>query len=198
MAEGDVYRMRCVWKRSANGAAAVNDFYFEQFDPTIIDTPAADLFQAFQLTCQAAYEALVSSLLSTVEIQFGRAPDFLTEEVFTTPFFVGQLSGDPLPGFSCGILSRYSEDLTRRGRGRLYIPAATEAVNSNGAPTAGYFNDLQDFGDSMMPYIGDGVTTSRWGACVWSVADQESKRVVSFRARSIWGVQRDRRNLFLA
>jgi hypothetical protein len=164
----------------------------------VFDTPGEDLWEAFRNAADTLYEALVSSLLSTTEIVFGVAPDFATQEILSTPYLTGAATGDPMPAFTAGILSRRTALLTRRGRGRLYLPPSAESFNSQGIPSGSYTNGLQALGDALVPTIGDGITTSVWTPMLWSESDQVAREITSFQARSIWGVQRDRRRLYEA
>lgn len=197
MAIGDTYRMRVVWRKTASGTAAINDFYFRQEAALILDTIGKDMWDAFIFSCESTYEALISSVLSTIEVQFGKEPTFETEEVVVTPYLQGAVTGDAMPGQICGVLSRRTATLSRRGRGRLYIPSTGESMNAGGLPSSTYTNALQAFGDSMLPEIGDGITSGPYTPMLWSVADQEAREITSFQARSLWGIQRDRFRLMV-
>jgi hypothetical protein len=196
MALDDVYRIRFVWRNESDKPAAINDLYFRQDSVLILDTPGEDLWQAFQTSCQAAYTALVTNRLAIFQVFFGKAPVFETEFTVDEVVASGDLTGDAMPTVTCGLLSRYTATLSKRGRGRIFLPCANEANNGDGRPVSGYITALRDFGASMMPSIGDGIVTAGWTPMMWSPEDQVSREVTQWIARGYWGVQRDRRGLF--
>jgi len=198
MAVHDIYRMRIVLRRSAVHPACINNFYFEQLDALILDTPPQDLYQAWAASFEAAYCALFTSFIAITQYQFAKAPLFLTEEVFDFTGVPGTLTGDPLPPRTSICLSNRTADFSRRGRGRVYLPPASESTNTNGSPVNTYVESVRDFGDSLLPFIGDGVTTSRWSPNMWSEADQLAKEIVSFFVTPQWTSQRDRDGILSA
>lgn len=196
MASGDCYRIRFVWRNESDKPAAINDFYFKQVGTLIFDTPGEDLWQAFQSDSLAAYLALVTNRLAIFQVLVGKEPDFITEFTVDEVVDSGDLTGDAMPTITGGILSRYTATLSRRGRGRIYLPCANEANNGDGRPVSGYLTAMRDFGATMLPAIGDGIVTAEWTPQVWSEADQTARAITQWVARGYWGLQRDRRGLF--
>ena len=198
MAEGDTYRLRIVLRRSAVHPACINNLYYRQEDPLILDTAGQDLVDAFQNDCETAYCDVFTSFIAIVQYQVAMAPLFLTEYIRDLPGTPGNMSGDPLPPRTSLCLSWRTADVSRRGRGRIYLPPASESANSAGAPLSGYMTSIDDLGSTLGPTIGDGITTSLWRQMIWSDADQEAKEVTSYFSTPAWRSQRDRDGILSA
>lgn len=198
MAVNDTYRLRIVLRRSAVHPACINNFYFRQEEGLVFDTPGEDLVEAWQNDVEAAYTAVFTNYIAITQYQVAQAPLFLTEHIADFVGIGGLMSGDPLPPRNSLCLSNRTADISRRGRGRVYLPPANEAVNQFGAPTSAYAGDVLALGNLMLPTIGDGVTTSTWKPMMWSEADQLAKEIVSFFVVPRWTSQRDRDGILSA
>lgn len=197
MAVGDTYRLTCVWHREGREDVAVNNFYFRQDSLTILDTPEEDLVEAFKLNVQAAYIGCVTNFLVLFKYAVAKAPDFLTShEDFITPVAGGR-SGDPLPPRTSGLLSLRTGDLTRRGRGRVYLPPASEADSTNGFVATAYFNLMVELAhDLTVDMPAESIVVASWQPMMWSKADAEAKEVTSILIRDRWKSQRDRDGIY--
>jgi len=197
MAVGEFYKLTAIWRQATDAPAAVNEFLFEQLDALIFDTAGEDLVDAFRSTCEVAYLACVTGSIALVEYKVAKAPLFLTEYIDDAVEIAGSLTGDPLPARIAGLINKRSADLSRRGRGRTFLPPANEAANTAGAPTVGYVATMQAFADAMMidmPALS--ITNSGWRPALWSEADQVAKAVTQMTAKGRWSSQADRENLF--
>lgn len=198
MAVGDVYRLRCVWKRTEIGSAAINDFHFEALEPTILDTQEEDLWQAFQDDLLTGYRGLVTQALNLVQVVIGVGPTFATTAIFDLTSFPGLVSGEALPSVLGGIIARYTDLTSRRGRGRIYLPPASENDNTaTGQPTGAYVTQMRNWATLLTAEIGDSLTTAAYRPVLWSEANQAALPITRVFARPYWAVQRDRRPLLL-
>lgn len=198
MAVGDTYRLRVVLRRSFVHPACINSFYFKQGDILIADTPGEDLVQAWQNDAETAYRNCFTNFIAITQYQVAKAPLFETEYTVDFSGIAGNLTGDPLPPRTSYTLSWRTAVLTRRGRGRVYLPPASEADNSSAAPTSGYRTTVSNFGDILVAGIGDGVTTAPWTLMTWSPADQVAREVLSHFSVGGWASQRDRDGILSA
>jgi len=198
VALNDVYRLWIVLRRSAVHPACINNFYFRQDSVLIFDTPGEDLVQAWIATAEPAYIDLFTSFIAITQYQAAKAPLFLTEHIADFVGTAGTLTGDPLPPRTSICLSNRTIDLSRRGRGRVYLPPASESTNTDGHPASAYVTSVFDFGDLLLSGIGDEITTALWTPMMWSEADQEAKQITSFFVTPAWRSQRDRDGILSA
>lgn len=198
MAIGDVYRLRVVLRRSFVHPACINNFYFKAETITIFDTQEEDLVQAWQLSAETAYRNCFTNFIAITQYQVAKAPDFNTAFVLDLAGTPGNLTGDALPPRTSFVLSWRTAVLSKRGRGRVYLPPASEADNSSGAPTAGYRTTVSNFGDLLIGGIGDALTTAQYTLMMWSPADQVAREVTSHFSVGGWGSQRDRDGILSA
>lgn len=198
MAIGDTYRLTVVTGREDLPVTCVNHFYFQQANALIFDTPGQDLVAAWQNYCESTYRALFTNFLVMRRYSVGKAPSFETEHEFTfTTTVAGIGTGEPLPPRTSGLLSLRTPTLSKRGRGRNYLPPATEADNGNGKPTAAYITKMNNLGIAIMedmPSIN--VLFAIWVPQMWSKADQVARPVSQIIARTSWASQRDRSGLY--
>lgn len=202
MAAGQAYRLSIVVKSDSSPFVAINQPVFVQ-GPTglIADTPEEDLVGAFRTECEASYLACITSALRLVKYQVGVAPDFATtfelDLGITGP--VGTQGSDPLPPRTASVLSFRSATPGRRGRGRMYLPPASELSSSTGAPTANHITAMNALAVDMQDAMAL-VTASHieWFWNIWSGLDATARLVSGFTSRGVWGSQRDRTRLFAA
>lgn len=197
MSVDDVYRLSVEWSNTPGFPTAVNLFYFKQIDALVLDTPGEDLVEAFRTECEATYRELVTNALALRKYAVAKAPLFLTEHVLEGLGEGGLATGDAMPPNTGGLLSIKTATLTRRGRGRVFIPPASETYNSGGRPTALMRGNITAFGSFMMVEMNTTTLAhSAWEMQMWSKADQVARPVVSAFSSAIWGSQRDRRYLY--
>jgi len=197
MAVNDIYRLNVITANNPSIAVAVNGFYFRQRTALILDTPEEDLVAAFQEECEFNYLNTFTSAMFLIKYQVGKSPEFATAfEVFDGVQH-GGLTGDPLPPRNCAVLSKKTSDFSRRGRGRTYLPPASESVSSGIGLTTGYRTALTDFAANVQDDMNaETLTHAGWQHVLWSEADQEAKTVTSYIINLRWASQRDRGNLY--
>jgi len=195
MAVGDVYRLTVILKGPTVDKAVVNTFCFEQGDSLIFDTPGEDLVECWKAFAETPYLEQFTNRLTVFNYKVGKAPDFPTEYQTDEVGLEGNLTGDPMPIRTSAVLAFRTDELSRRGRGRVFLPPANEAANgSDGHPTSGYIDNMKVLGDALLAMGGDTVTTTaHWYLSVWSKASQEHRNVQAYAARNFWGSQRDRK-----
>jgi len=195
MAVGDIYRLTAILRATGEGPEVVNTFTFEQLDETVFDTPEEDLVQAFRGEAETAYREQFTNRLTVFQYKTGQSPNFETAFVQDLSGVVGNLSGDSMPIRTAGIISLRTSVLSRRGRGRLYLPPANEAGNgSDGHPTSGYVDNMEFFANAVMGMRNHlSILYAHYAWVVWSKSDQEAHQVTAFTARNFWGSQRDRK-----
>lgn len=196
MAIGDVFRLKLIWRKTTTSPAAVNDFYFKQLDTLILDTPEEDLWEAFETEIIPQLTQLITNQLALVQVQIGLAPLFLTSFVLDNPPISGTASGDALPARTCGLLAYRTADLTRRGRGRVFLPPSSETLNgASGAPSSAYITQMEVVHSALAALASGTISYAGWQHCLWSVADQAAKDVTQYVSRGYWGHQGDRKNI---
>lgn len=123
-------------------------------------------------------------------------------ENITPPTTVTHTTGFPLTGASAadsvgqqlaGILTLRTPFAGRSYRGRIYMPAWSEAFATGPGPTAGSLTNLQQLGNDLVTLYGTSGTDPDWRCGVWSRKRGEFNTLSSTLARTTWGVVRRRR-----
>lgn len=196
MAVGDVYRLAVQLRRETDPFTCVNVFHLRQEAPLILDTPGEDLVDAFRSIVETDYLNLFTNLLTIYRYSVAKAPLFLTE-YFVDVVVPGALTGEGLPPRTSAVITWRTADLTRRGRGRTFLPPATEGSSTGSGVTGGYLADMQDFISKYLTVLpADIITHAGWLPGIWSTADQLFKPIISSTANLRWKSQRDRLNLY--
>lgn len=194
---GDIWRVSCIWKRTTNGSACVNNWHWRQDTLTIFDDPAEDVWEAMQLGFMIQYQDIVTNLLALVDVRVSKAPDFVVEYTAQPTTISGTHPGNAMPPRTAGILSLRTDLISRRGRGRIFLPPPGEGFNAaNGNPDVDYILNADQLADFMVNGIGDGLTTAQYTGAVWSKADGVGRVVTGAKTQGYWGTQRDRAKIF--
>jgi hypothetical protein len=109
----------------------------------------------------------------------------------------GTQSGELMPAILAGFIRFNTADFSRRGKGGIFVPPATEGANVGGIPAAGQVAAWQALGDAALAgmKIG-GVLYAQWDLVIHSKADNAFKPVTSTIARAGWSHQIDRRGMY--
>lgn len=197
MAVNDHYKLTVEWSNTAIAPRFVNSFYFQQADDLVLDTAGEDLVARFLAEAGPDYADLVTSQLSVVRISVGKFPDFPTEyELTTLPILDGTLTGDPLPVRTAGIFKYQTEDFTRRGRGRIFLPPASEAVNTAGQPNSTWKASGDAFALHLLEMFEGSVSYAGWQWELYSRADAEFKPIVAGQGAAYWSSRRKRKAIY--
>ena len=198
MAVNDLYRLTCVWSATSEAPQAINQFHFRQNAGLVFDTPGEDLVAAFRAYCEENYTWLVTEGLELFTYKVSKAPDFQTEHIEEISAGVnGLITGDPLPPRTSGLISLRTAVLTRRGRGRIFLPPAAESVSTAGRASSNYIIAMDTFMENMVTDMNSvSIDYAPWGLEVWSEAEQEGNPVTQWLSRVKWSSQRDRTNLY--
>lgn len=193
---GDVYRVRTVFT-GVTGTPWLSTQFFETVDP-----PSLAEATAAQLKVRNFVNGYISAVSSTVSIAVQSTVDLLSEtsgdlvDSFECgPFAgVGTLAGDPLPWAVQGSM-RINTGVVRNGRrvrGKVFLPGATENVNTAGAPTATYIADVNSAGATLL------AAPASPGLCVWrrpvNGAGGEAVTANGVDTLGYWAVLRSRRD----
>lgn len=199
MSVGDVFELAITWKSDESPYVAVCTPKFRQENALILDTEGEDLVGAFRDKCESAMAACITSTLRLVRYTVSPIPGtgstYALDLGVTGP--VGARAGDRLPPRVAAILSFRTATPGKRGRGRMYLPPASEGDNTLGRPTADLQSALNAFGETMFAdMLAGGLEFANWQWVVRSDKDNISRPVTQYIARDYWGSQRDRTRIF--
>lgn len=153
--------------------------------------------EAFRANCQAASIAILSSSAQYYGCGLQRllpAPPGAIQ-YSSGAAVAGSVAGDPLPRFSCGVMTKKTALAGARNRGRVYCPFPAESSNdTDGTPTPGYMTNLNALGIkwfSLMTLVvgADGVGLRPQ---VYSKKFGLTNEIVTFVPRKKWGVMHSR------
>jgi hypothetical protein len=195
MALNDVYALGIEMQDPLTLFTCLNLLHFREGEAgLILDTPEEDLVGAFITECQTSYLTLVHGRYNLVRYFVKRLPaDVISYEQAVTSTG-GALGGDMLPPQISGVLSLRTANLSRRGRGRIYLPPTAEANSSaEGRPTGPFIAEVATFMSDLLEGMSD-ITLSHkdWYLGVWSREAQSLSDVTSIRFNLRWGTQRGR------
>lgn len=112
----------------------------------------------------------------------------------------GDITSDPVPAQAAALISFYTSQVGRSGRGRIYIPGWPELNQSDGQMTAAAFSAFQT--DAASAFLGEkgpvgGGATGKFRFCVWSPAQgpQAESDLFDVVAHPSLATQRRRRAL---
>ena len=196
MAIGDSYRLSCVWRSATTNKVAVNNFHFIATLDPVFDTQEEDLYERFFAEVAGPYVNLVTGLLTLDKIAIGVGPGFETTFVRDGLGQGGQVGGDAMPPRNAGVLSYSTNVLSRRGRGRFFLPPTGESMNAAGRPNATYLTAEQTLIDALVGMGTGGILTGNYDVAMYSEADAVTRAITSFTRRRFWGSQRDRGQLY--
>jgi len=164
-------------------------------------TPATvnDVAQEAEGTVEAAFKVCLSSHASFWGVKATRIrPSRSQPEISFVSRGPGEADDDLLSRQVAGII-RWKTGLGgRQGRGRSYIPFATEAFNSDvGEPTGAYLTALQGLANVMDDDLVIAVAgrTATLKAGVFSRTSNTFNQITSFELRTHWGTQRRRSSI---
>ena len=197
MAVGDVYRLAVHWRRLAFPHTAVNVFHFKQTDALILDSPGEDLVGAFQDKVEPHYLSLVTDYITIFRYTVSKAPTFAIEYEISVPGTPGSLTGQPLPARTSACINWRTATPGRRGRGRTFLPPASEGTSAGNGPESGYISTAGNFINAMITTMAaSGLEFAAWEFQVWSELDAVARVVTNGSLRASWSSQRDRGNLY--
>jgi len=111
----------------------------------------------------------------------------------------GSLGDDPLPSQVAGLIKLVTNTATRKGRGRIYLPFASESVNGDDAkPTGPYVANLEALANDLLDDYtpGAGGNTSSLVPVIYNRVLHTTIPLTASYARTLWATQR--RRSFLA
>jgi hypothetical protein len=192
MAIGDIFNLRVQFRNPTTGLTAENSFTFRQELATVFDTPGEDLVQRFDAEVLVLYEGLITSSYGLERKAVYQKPGNLLVYEQTPIGQSGTLSGDPLPPMVCGLISERTATPGRRGRGRTYLPPATESVSAGRGPVQAYVDQMTSLIEALVAMNEENINYARWAWGVWSETDQVFREITFAIPRLIWATQRNR------
>lgn len=118
--------------------------------------------------------------------------------VLTTSAGDGGLEGEPLPRQVAGLIKVTTDEASRHGRGRMYVPFPTEAVNTaTGVPSGAYVDALNNLALKLDDIItvGGGGNTATLQPVLWNRATDARIQVTGAAAAAVWATQRRRADI---
>lgn len=107
----------------------------------------------------------------------------------------GQYAGEPLPKQTAGLITLRTEEATRAGRGRMYIPFPAEGANhSDAKPTGAYLDALHNFAllvDDTVVVV-SGANSVTLVPVIYHRATLGTTNITEAVERTYWGTQRRR------
>lgn len=199
---GTVFQVRIVCYVTSQISYNVYAWRVIYMDPLYTEVPLYDIVSQMLPTLQTLYLPLMSENTTFKGCDYR----MLTTANGSLKTYAIELPANgsspalPMPTNVCGLLSRESNVMGPRGRGRVYLPfPSAVAVTPQGLPSGIYQSNIQALGDYAMvnqtiavPGFGDigvqpvlpssntTINPSNWGD------------VVDFKARSVWGEQKKR------
>jgi len=115
--------------------------------------------------------------------------------VLTTSAGDGGFEGEPLPRQVAGLIKVTTDEASRHGRGRMYVPFPPESANTNtGVPSGAYIDALNNLAlklDDLM-VVGGGGNTVTLQPVLYNRATNAVIPVTSAGAAPVWATQRRR------
>jgi len=186
---GTIFRVRAGWTGTTPGLPYLSTLYFGSSLYTEQD--AVDGVRAFFDAAKGLY---TTHLTVTVENEVALIDDVDGSLVGVTTVdppgsVTGENSGDPIPVASQGLV-RFGTSTVAGGRvlkGHLYLPGATEDLNTSGAPTSSYVSVLAGFASDLVDDVGSELRC-------WSRTHGVSGLVTGATVAPYWAVLRSRRD----
>lgn len=153
-----------------------------------------DLVDNFVATCESAFLACIAEPYQLQDYAVVQRPEGVI--VYEAPGDLNNGHGvtDCMPRDVSGLISIRTAEISKRGRGRLYVGPVDEAWNgAGGNPNLTFIGLLNAFGLSLMDMAAGDVSYAGFTWGLWSGKDAAFRPLTSFIARSYWGSQRGRR-----
>jgi len=162
MAIGDKYRASIV--TNVAGIDCVNVLHFEQMAPDGAEVPADSLKAALETILLPVWVPMLAPSVAIASVIIKKilpAPD----QPFSYTFAGGtgtNAGGNTMPPNIAVVLSIYTNDNTRKGRGRNYISGIDEAEVLETSPKASLVTLFSTFITTLLGGIVDGGSAINW------------------------------------
>jgi len=199
VAVNDVYRIEVY--QNVGSELTMNVLHVrETVSETINDVPS----QCVVEMAIALYEALAPNLSDdwrVIQVSARRVTGGIPATIVLggAEAIVGEVAGDIIPSQAAVLISLYSNNPERTGRGRQYLPGLSEADQKEGQLSEARFTAMQ--ADATAQYIGEKgpflAGDGKWKFTIWapnSVAAAANQDVQSAIVRPNLATQRSRRN----
>jgi hypothetical protein len=195
-----IYRFPVKLAWGGAGSPGVNVWHIRTVDPSV---PGLDLGSA-QGQLDDASEA-IRTFYDTIKTHLAPgasvgSPDLVTTvgdaepqfDQVTTPWGMSSGASGAAPAPVALTCTWYTENATRRGRGRTFIsPLADNTLSANGTP-----NDavIATFHGAAQALVNASKGANGWAIGVWSEVDQVLRDVTRTKVRDTFAVLRSRRD----
>lgn len=192
MAVGDFYRLIVQSSLTGEDNILVNTFTFRQGLALVFDTPEEDLVQAWIASGETLYRGTFTGATGVDLLSVVPLPGGVVTFQEARPHTLGTQAGETIPFQIAALISYRTALLGRRGRGRTYLPPASETNVTSGRFNATYLGAVSAFAEALMP-LQNGILTAAWELAVWSETLEAGNVVVSYQTHNVPATQRSRR-----
>lgn len=175
----------------------LNTYWYES-DPADVPTNYLTLLLNWYSTATAPYTAVLCNpaWLSDATMKIyspAGAPVSPTLFMPQSQQF-GTAGATPMPGQSCGLITRRVLRLTNANRGRVYVPfPATSAGSFDETPNAAYVSNLEDIASSLLPLtVPLNVVGQKWSPILFNPVTTGYQPLFAWEAQPKWATQKRR------
>jgi len=136
----DIFQL--VVRCSAKGEKLVNVMHYQQTSSDGTEPTVEDVAKAWVADCLPLYRAAVSHDLTVIQLATHRVLPTVGGQYIEPVSLAGTIAEDMQPTQINAVLTLYSVNLERKGRGMIHVPAVPDSIVTNGrinnASTAPY------------------------------------------------------------
>jgi hypothetical protein len=194
MAVNDVFELVLV--TAIANQRAVNVFHFKEVDECSDDLPSEAITAMFEEDFVPVI-FLALSIEAVGQCVYGRRIDPTPNIPFLRVLdaVVGDVASDAIPSNAAAVMTQYSVEFGRSGRGRTYLSGIPESGTTDGLINTGQMALLDDISDLFInaartppsPFTGS------WKPVVWSAKNSEAHNLVASGFSPSPGSMRSRR-----
>jgi hypothetical protein len=194
MAAGPVWQLTITG--DIDGQRVQNVLHFRETAAGAGEIPALDLIEAVGLTVMPKWAACLSAGWQATSFYCRKvapvpAIPFLRLATGTMAF-IGTRGDAVCPPTSALLLSLYSDEASRRGRGRIYLPGVAEADQDAGQIVEALLTAAVVLCEELDDTITD-ANGGQYNPCVFSRVDVEGYDVITAQPQTNLATQRSRR-----
>lgn len=190
MSINDVYQ--AVIGMNVKGQKIANVLHFEQTSGDGVITPNHDLCLAIQEDLLPTYQLTTSNDLSFESIRAHKISPAIGGTYVLPIAVLGLIAQDTLPPNGNVVATLYSDNLTRQGRGRIFISGVPDTVSGDGRLNSAAVGTYVTFLDLLMGTI-QAAAGATFRAGVWSTVGLAFHDFTSYQIRARINTLRSRR-----
>jgi len=194
MAADDIYQVTLV--STVSDQRVVNQWHFKEVDACTDEIPAHSVAAMFEevfippLFLALSIEAVGQCIYCRRLDPAPHIPYLLVLEAV-----IGDISGDAVPSNAAAVMSIYSVEFGRSGRGRSYISGIPESGVTGSLINDTQMDLLEDFSDLFINagHVPPAPFDGSWKPVVWSPKNSEAHNLVESNFSPSMGSMRSRR-----